>query len=177
MKNKLVVIFIVVVGFTAHAEEVVDNSMKYGEKYSCTITTADEKTYSLELEWNSEASKFSKTPAWEEKLTYELTEGAKSVDKMSFNDKGQNRSRAVLTFLTDKFVFSGNESFHSAVATSTYYADIEISQNYDEKGQRVLSVVKFKTSYWYEKYVLKKLKEIELAVASSTCSVNTGNIQ
>lgn len=171
------VIALLVAGINTHAEEVVDNSVKYGEKYSCTITTADEKTYSLDLEWNSEASKFSKTPAWEEKLTYQLFENEKSVDKMSFADKGQNRARAVLTFLTDKFVFSGTESFQSVNASSTYYADIEISQNYNDKGQRVLSVVKFKTSYWYEKYVLKKMKEIELVIASSTCSVNAGNIQ
>ena len=37
----------------------VDNIVKYGEKYLCDIKTADQKNYSLELEWSAEPKTYS----------------------------------------------------------------------------------------------------------------------
>lgn len=175
MKTRFLIISLLAAGFAANAD--VDNSVKYGEKYSCQITTIDQKNYILDLQWNSEASKFTIFPSWEEKITYTLVEGEKSVDSGNFKDLGKNQTRAVLNFNFEVFKFTGSESVSSSTASTFYYLEAEFNNSYDGKGQRVLSVVTFKSSVWYEKYVLKKIKEVELVVAASTCSVNAGNLQ
>ncbi|AZZ38026.1 hypothetical protein CIK05_14850 [Bdellovibrio sp. qaytius] len=176
MKNKfymLLIFSLVTTGFAAHAvadDTLVDNSVKYGEKYLCEITTTDEKTYTLDLEWNSEASKFSQTPEWQEKIVYSLTQNAVEEMKGSFQDKGMNLNNAVLKFGIDTYQFSGVESTFGANDSNTFYINIELSKTWVD-NKKVIAVNKFKASHYYEKYVSHLVKEIELAIKSSNCTI------
>ena len=168
---------VLLTGSAAHVAAqttIVDKAVKYGEKYNCEITTVDEKNYTLELEWHSEASKISQLPAWQEKIIYNLELNSIVEIKGSFLDKGQNLNRAVLKFGFDAYQLSGVESVSNATGTNTFYLDVELSSAWVDNKQ-IVAVTKFKSSHWYEKYVSKLIKEVELAVKSSKCTISVAD--
>lgn len=160
---------------TAEAQDTaVDNSVKYGEKYSCTIKTADEKNYLLDIEWSAEPAKLSTTPKWEEKLSYLLSENAEQIDSAAFFDLGFAYNNTELTFDYDKYLLAGNSSFATRVGTESSMVNIEIKKSYDNNGKIVLSVIGFKAEHLFDRYYGSvKIKTIELAILSSECVVTT----
>lgn len=158
---------------TAEAQDTaVDNSVKYGEKYSCAVKTADEKNYLLDIEWSAEPAKFSTFPKWEEKLNYLLSENGQQIDSASFSDFGFGSNNTELTFADDKYLLTGNSSFATRVGTDSSMVNIEIKKSYDNNGETVLSVIGFKAEHIFDRYYGSvKIKTIDLTIVSSKCEV------
>lgn len=182
MKNsilKLMIFGFLSIGVKINAgaqDKPVDNSVKYGEKYSCVISTADEKTYLLDIVWSAEPEKFSTFPKWNENLSYVLTENSQQIDSNVFSDSGFAYSHTELTFNYDKYILVGNSSFATRVGTNSSTVNIEIKKSYDHQANIVLNVVAFKASHTFEKfYGGFKEKSVELAVVSSECSVSAAD--
>lgn len=118
---------VLLTGLNANAgaeDTVVDNSVKYGEKYSCVITTTDEKNYTLDVEWNAEPAKFSTTPKWEDKLIYTLKQNGENTDSGYFSNLGFGGGKTELAFNYNKYVFSANASQSTRVGTSIVFMDL-----------------------------------------------------
>lgn len=153
----------------------VDKPVKYGEKYSCTVKTADEKNYLLDIAWSAEPSKLSTTPKWVETLTYVLTENSQIIDQNNFSDASLGNSKADLTFGASKYVFAGDSSFDSRVGTTSHSANIEIKKSYNNT-KTVLNIVSFKASHIFDRYYGGVTeKTVELAIVSSECSVSAAD--
>ncbi|WP_409478425.1 hypothetical protein [Pseudobdellovibrio sp. HCB154] len=151
----------------------VDKPVKYGEKYSCTVKTADEKNYLLDIAWSSEPSKISTTPKWVEKLTYVLTENSQIIDQNNFSDASVGNSKADLAFGSNKYVFAGDSSYDSRVGANSHSVNIEIKKSYDNSAKTVLNIVSFKASHIFDRYYGGVTeKTVELAIVNSECSVS-----
>lgn len=151
----------------------VDNSVKYGEKYSCSVKTADEKSYLLDIEWFAEPEKLSTFPKWDEKLSYLLTENSQQIDSATFFDSDFGYSHAELIFNYDKYILAGNSNFATRVGTNSSTVNIEIKKSFDNNGKPVLNAVSFKANHIFDRYYgTVKEKTVELAIVSSECSVS-----
>lgn len=157
----------------AGAEDTnVDNSVKYGEKYVCEITTVDQKNYTLDIDWQAEPAKYSTTPKWEDKLIYSLKQNAEQVDSGYYSDIGFGGGKTELVFNYDKYVFSATESQSTRIGSNYHTVDIEITKSYDNNAKVVLAVASFKASHTFDRfYGSVKIQEISLDIASSVCSV------
>lgn len=159
-------------------DTLVDKSVNYGEKYLCQIKTADEKTYSLNIEWTAEPDKFSKIPKWKETLKYQLFENLQQIDSGSFSDQGFGYNKIALTFAYDKYVMTGDSSFATRVGTNTSNVHIEIKKGYDQEAKEVLSVASFTATHTFDKfYGTVNSKQINLTIVSSECAVEAANKQ
>lgn len=178
MKNKIcksLISAILIIGLNARAsaeDTPVDNSVKYGEKYACAIITSDEKSYTLDVEWNVEPAKYSKTPQWQEKLIYTLKLDQVQVDSGYFSDLGWGYSKTEFAFKHGKYVFVGSASQSTRVGTNYSDANIELTKAHDHDGKTVFSVAKFISSHSFDKFY-GGVKEVQtvLAIKESTCVV------
>ena len=153
----------------------VDKPVKYGEKYSCTVKTADEKNYLLDIVWESVPDKVSTTPKWVEKLTYALTENSQMIDQNNFSDAAIGNNKADLTFSSNKYVFAGDSSFESRVGTTSHSVNIEIKKSYNS-AKTVLNIVSFKASHIFDRFYGGVTENtVELAIVSSECSVSAAD--
>lgn len=177
MKNniyKSMIFTILLTGLNAAAgaeDTIVDNSVKYGEKYVCAITTTDEKKYTLDLEWTAEPAKYSKTPKWDEKFVYTLKLDEVPVDNGYFSDFGFY-GKTEMVFNYDSYIFSGTSNSPTRIGTNYSHADIELAKSYDKDAKTVLAVTKFNSNQSFDRYY-GSVKEdvIVLNIASSVCAV------
>lgn len=178
MKNNIItsVIFTVLLtslSANAGAEDtVVDKPVKYGEKYSCVMTSTDEKNYTLDIEWNAEPAKYSPTPKWENKLIYTLKQNGENTDSGYFSDLGLSHGKTELVFKYDKYIFSANASQSTRVGTNYHDIAIELTKSFDHNGKVVFAVASFSSSHSYDRfYGSTKDVELTLEIASSMCAV------
>ncbi len=166
---------ILLTGLNANAgavDTVVDKPVKYGEKYSCAITTTDEKNYTLDIEWNAEPAKYSTTPKWENKLIYTLKQNDENTDNGYFSDLGFGRGTTELVFNYDKYVFSANASNSTRVGTNYHDVAIEMTKSFDNNGKVVLAVASFNSSHSYDRYYGSTKEEVFiLDIATSVCAI------
>lgn len=179
MKNNIytsMIFTVLLTGLNANAgaeDTVVDNSVKYGEKYSCVITTTDEKNYTLDIEWNAEPAKFSTTPKWEDKLIYTLKQNGENTDSGYFSNLGFGGGKTELAFNYNKYVFSANASQSTRVGTNYHTVDIEMTKSFDHSGKVVLAVAGFESSHSFDRfYGSAKTEVFTLDIASSVCAIS-----
>lgn len=178
MKNniyKSLIFTVLLTGLNANAgaeDANVDNSVKYGDKYVCEITTTDQKNYTLDLEWNVEPAKYSKTPKWEEKFVYALKLNDVQIDSGYFSDLGFGYSKTELVFNYDSYIFSGNANHPTRIGTNHSEAHIEIAKSYDNNAKTVFAVSKFNSSHSFDRfYGSVKEDVVSFDIASSVCVV------
>lgn len=180
MKNKInssLLTVILLAGLNANAQAAVtpvDNSVKYGEKYSCAITTTDQKNYTLDIDWQVEPAKYSKIPKWEEKLIYSLILDSVQVDNGYFSDLGFSYGKTEFTFNYDKYIFAASASLSTRVGTNFNSAHIELEKSYDKDAKTVLKVSSFSSIHEFDKFYGSggKTESINLVIQDSNCSVD-----
>jgi len=164
---------ILLTGLNANAgaeDTVVDKPVKYGEKYSCAITTVDEKNYTLDIEWSAEPAKFSTTPKWQNKLIYTLNQNGENTDNGYFSDLGFARGTTELIFNYDKYIFSANTSQSTRVGTNYHDVAIEMTKSFDHSGKVVLAMTSFTSSHSYDRFYGSTKDEVfTLDIISSVC--------
>lgn len=178
MKNNIytsMIFTVLLTGLNANAgaaDTTVDNSVKYGEKYVCEITTTDQKKYTLDVEWNVEPAKYSTTPKWQEKLVYTLKLDSEPVDSGYFSDLGFGGGKTVLTFNYDKYAFSASEGQSTRIGTNFHAVNIELDKSYDNDGKSATALAVFNSFHSADRfYGSTKDKELSLDIQTSVCTV------
>lgn len=152
-------------------ENIVDKSIKYGEKFNCEVVAKDNKKYLLSIEWGAKPAQTT-YPSWVKTISFALNdqENTLLVENYFSNEYTLNQSVQIEVPSTNYVAFMKGHS-HTCLRHGCWSASMEAKLSYVQNNSNY-ELEKFKYSKLYDKnsYYTGSDINIGLDILSSSCT-------